>query len=221
MTSPARVVARLTLDSLNDVVNVFEDAFAAYPVMRFTVGPDGDVATRERRLIRLFVTRRVRRGGPMLGIRGLDGALIAAAVLTLPVEPEPPPDVAQISADAWRDLGDAARLRYDAYAAAASLFGALPPHHHLNMIGVRREHAGTGLGRALLNAVRRMAEEDSSSAGVSLTTENARNVDLYRHVGFNVTGHSIVGEYQLHGGAATLETWGMFAPCGVRVVRRI
>ena len=212
MTSAAPVVERLASENQDEVVDVFAEAFAAYPVMRFTVGTGGDVAARERRLVRLFVTRRVRRGGPMLGLRGRDGSLLAAAVLTLPVEPEPPPDVAQIAADAWRDLGDAARLRYDAYTAAAGFFGALPPHHHLNMIGVRRAHAGTGLGRVLLDAVRKMAAEDSSSAGVSLTTENPRNVELYRHVGFEVVGHRVVGEYQLQGHAAMLETWGMFAP---------
>ncbi len=211
MTSVSPLVQRLALESLDEVVDVLADAFAEYPVMRFTVGADGDVAARERRLVRLFVTRRVRRGGPMLGVRGRDGSLVAAAVLTLPLEPEPPPDVAQISADAWLDLGDAVRLRYDAYAAAASFFGGLPPHHHLNMIGVRRAHAGTGLGRVLLDAVRTMAAEDSSSAGVSLTTENPRNVELYRHLGFDVIGHRVVGEYQLHGQEATLETWGMFA----------
>ena len=205
------MVHRLPPENLDEAVDVFADAFAGYPVMRFTVGNDDDVAARERRLVRLFVTRRVRRGGPMLGVRGLDGSLVAAAVLTLPVEPEPPPHVAQISADAWRDLGDAARLRYDAYAAAASLFAALPPHHHLNMVGVRRAHAGTGLGRLLLDAVRAMAAADPSSAGISLTTENPRNVELYRHVGFEVIGHRVVGEYQRDGQTTTLETWGMFA----------
>ena len=212
MTSASPIVQRLPLEGLDEAVDVLAEAFAEYPVMRFTVGNDEDVAARERRLVRLFVTRRVRRGGPMLGVRSSEGSLVAAAVLTLPVEPEPPPDVAQIAADAWRDLGDAARLRYDAYAAAASFFGDLPPHHHLNMIGVRRAHAGTGLGRVLLDAVRTMAAEDPSSSGVSLTTENPRNVELYRHVGFEVIGHRVVGEYQRDAQAVTLETWGMFVP---------
>ena len=208
MTSTPPLVQRLALQSLDEVVDVFAEAFAEYPVMRFTVGADGDVAVRERRLIDLFVRRRVRRGGPMLGVRGADGSLVAAAVLTLPVEPPPPPDVAQISADAWRDLGDDARQRYDAYAAAASFFGHLPPHHHLNMIGVRRAHAGTGLGRVLLDAVRTMAVDDALSAGV---IENPRNVELYRHVGYEVIGRRVVGEYQRDGNAVTLETWGMFS----------
>ena len=197
-------VEPLSLERLDEVVDVFADAFRDYPVMRFTVGPDGDVAARVRRLVRLFVTRRTARGGPMYGSAGAGGDLTGATLLTLPVEPSPPPVVAELSAAAWRDLGEEARLRYDAYATASAFFGALPPHHHLNMIGVRRAHAGTGLGRRLLESVRRLSEEDPRSAGVSLTTENPRNVELYRHFGYDVVGHAPVGP--------ELETWGMFLP---------
>ena len=172
--------------------------------MEFTVGPDGDVAARVRRLIWLFVSRRTKRSGPMYGVldphtpRGLAGATL----LTLPVEP-PPPDLSDLSTATWRDLGDDARRRYDAYAAAAAgVFGALEPRHHLNMICVRRAHAGTGLGRRLLESVRRLSEQDPQSTGVSLTTEMPRNVELYRHFGYEVVGHAQV--------AAGLETWGMF-----------
>jgi GNAT superfamily N-acetyltransferase len=195
-------VAPLSHERLAEVVDVFGDAFQDYPVMRFTVGGDGDVTARVRRLVRLFVERRTARGGPMYGLTDARGGLMGATLLTLPVEPPPPATVAEISDAAWRDLGDAARLRYDAYAAASAFFGALPPHHHLNMIGVRRAHAGTGLGRRLLESVRRLSEEDPQSAGVSLTTENPRNVDLYRHFGYEVVGHAPVGP--------GLETWGMF-----------
>jgi GNAT superfamily N-acetyltransferase len=197
-------VEPLSLERLDDVVEVFADAFQDYPVMRFTVGPDGDVAARVRRLVRLFVTRRTARGGPMYGLTGAGGDLTGATLLTLPVEPPPPPIVEEISAAAWHDLGKAAQLRYDAYAASSAFFGALPPHHHLNMIGVRRAHAGTGLGRRLLESVRRLSEGDPQSAGVSLTTENPRNVELYRHFGYEVVGHAPVGP--------GLETWGMFLP---------
>ncbi|HEX6323928.1 MAG TPA: hypothetical protein VFZ36_09405, partial [Vicinamibacterales bacterium] len=156
------------VDRLDDVVDVFAEAFEGYPVMRFTVGPDGDVAARERRLVRLFVTRRVARGGPMYGIsevlgagaRARAGAVLGAILLTLPNEPPPPPEVAGISAAAWRELGEEARLRYDAYAAASDFFSSYGPHLHLNMIGVRRAFKGTGLGRLLLEKVRALAEAE-------------------------------------------------------------
>jgi GNAT superfamily N-acetyltransferase len=195
-------VEPLSLARLDDVVDVFADAFRDYPVMRFTVGSDGDVDARVRRLVRLFVMRRTARGGPMYGVAAAGAGLAGATLLTLPTEPPPPPNVAEIATAAWRELGEAARLRYDAYAAASSFFGELPPHHHLNMIGVRRAHAGTGLGRRLLDSVRRLSEADPHSAGVSLTTENPRNVELYRHFGYEVVGHARVGP--------GLNTWGLF-----------
>ncbi|MEX2271856.1 MAG: GNAT family N-acetyltransferase [Vicinamibacterales bacterium] len=213
----------LPLDRLDDVVDVYAEAFAGYPVMRCTVGEDGDVAARERRLIRLFVTRRTARGGPMYGVSGSKaskaskeskeskeskpGELLGAILLTMPREPEPPPDVAEMAAAAWRDLGEDARLRYEAYAETASRLFPAEPHHHLNMIGVRPSHKGSGIGRRLLEFVRRMAEDDPESAGVSLSTENPRNVDLYRHVGYEVTGHAPI---RFTEGAPAYETWSMF-----------
>lgn len=199
-------VERLPVDRLDDVVDVFAEAFEGYPVMRCTVGPDGDVAARERRLVRLFVTRRVARGGPMYGTPEVPGVLAGAILLTLPNEPDPPPEVAGISAAAWRELGEQARLRYDAYAAASNFFSSYSPHLHLNMIGVRHAHKGTGLGGRLLEHVRALAEAEPGCSGVSLTTENPRNVDLYQRFGYEVVGHA-----RLETG---FETWGMFLRIG-------
>lgn len=205
MASPrsSGAVERLGLDRVDDVVDVCAEAFAGYPVMRYTVGDAGDAAARERRLVRLFVTRRVARGGPMYGVlsAGARCSVLGAVLLTTPDEPAPPPEVAEISAAAWRELGEDARLRYDEYAAASNFFAAYPPHLHLNMIGVRRDQKGSGLGRVLLGAVRDLAEADPSYGGVSLTTENPRNVDLYRHFGYEVAGHGTFGPH---------ETWGMY-----------
>ena len=213
-------VELLPADRIDDVIDVFAEAFEGYPVMRCTVGPDGDVAARERRLVRLFVTRRVARGGPMYGVSAPEyaesnrdnltgsgvGRLAGAILLTLPDEPEPGPEVAEISAAAWRELGDEARLRYDAYAAASNFFSSYGPHLHLNMIGVRRARKGTGLGGRLLEKVRALAEAEPGYSGVSLTTENPRNVDLYQRFGYEVVGHAHV--------ETGFETWGMFLRIG-------
>ena len=190
-----------------DVVDVFADAFFGYPVMRWTVGDDGDVAARERRLIRLFVERRVARGGPMYAVSnrenstGKNVGLAGAILLTTPGEPDSP-QVAEISAEAWRELGEDARLRYDRYAAASNFFAAYPPHLHLNMIGVRAPFKGTGLGRVLLEHVRALAAARPEWQGVSLTTELPRNVELYRHFGYEVVGEAAF--------APGMPTWGMY-----------
>lgn len=189
---------------MGDVVDVLADAFRDYPVMRWVVGPDGDVPARVRRVIELFVSRRVMRGGPMFGVFDAD-RLVGTAILTLPVEPEPPSGITALADAAWRDLGEAARARYQVYADTTSpFFSGVGLHHHLNMIGIRASHAGRGLARPLLEAVHEMAHADPQSAGVSLTTELARNVTLYEHFGYGVIAHNEVGQ--------ALETWGLFRP---------
>jgi GNAT superfamily N-acetyltransferase len=197
----------LASDWLDQAIDVFSDAFRDYPVMRYVAlgdalgEPDGDADGRMRRLTRFFVTRRFARGGPLFGVFA-DGTLVGTAILTLPDEPPAPPEVAVIERDAWRDLGDAARLRYDTYAQATKAFAIAAHHHHLNMIGIRASHAGRGLARPLLEAVRRLAADDPVSAGVSLTTERPANVKLYEHFGYEVLGHRHV--------TPDLDTWGMF-----------
>lgn len=197
-------VDRLDEDGLPDVIDVMVDAFRDYPLMRFVAGPSADLADWVPPLVDLFVTRRFRRGGPLLGVRDpATGALAAAAALTLPVEPAPPPELVAWVEQVWQALGPDARARYDRYAAAWPSIDPRP-HHHLNMIGVRRAHAGRGLARHLLEAVHALADADPQSAGVSLTTEVARNVTLYQHFGYTVVGHQRI--------TPDLETWAFFRP---------
>jgi hypothetical protein len=185
----------------DDVIDVFADAFHDYPLMHWVVGSEGDVAARVRRLVAFFVSRRVMRGGPMLGV--VDGSrLVGAAALTLPFEPAPPPGITALEIDVWRDLGEPARGRYQAYADTTSpFFLGVGRHHHLNMIGIRCSHKGSGLARTLLDAVHHMCDAEPSSTGVSLTTERDRNVKLYEHFGYSVIAHKTVDE---------VETWGLF-----------
>jgi GNAT superfamily N-acetyltransferase len=196
------VAEQLQGAALDEVIEVLGDAFAGYPVMRFVAGATGDVAARELRLVALFVTRRYRRGAPLLGIRDPDtGALVGAAAMTRPSEPAPSPDLAAWVEAVWQELGGDARLRYEQYAATWPQLDPRP-HHHLNMIGIRRSHAGRGLARPLLEAVHAMADADPESAGVSLTTEFAPNVGFYQHFGYRVVGHKTV--------VPGFDSWGFF-----------
>ncbi len=181
------------------------DAFYSYPVMRYIVGAGhADYDSRLRRLVEFFVFRRVRNGAPLLGMVDDRGDVVAAATMTLPVEPEIPADVIARRDALWHELGDDARLRYDTYARTMNAFAVADPHHHLNMIGVRHADMGRGLSRPLLEAVVRLAEEDPASCGVSLTTEVARNLSLYEHFGYEIVGSARV--------APELESWALFRP---------
>jgi hypothetical protein len=196
-------IQRLSADRAPDVVSVLCDAFHDYPVMRYVVGtPHADYDRRLTELISFFVFRRLRNGGPLLGVSDERGQLVGAAVMTLPVEPDAPADVLARRDALWRDLGDDARVRYETYATATKPFMTDRPHHHLNMIGVRQANLGSGLARPLLDAVAAISRDDPGSCGVSLTTEVPRNVKLYQHFGYRVTGNARV--------SPDLETWGMF-----------
>lgn len=185
------------------IAEVLSEAFRDYPVMRHVIGDEPDYDARLRRLVGFFVARRLRQGGPGFGvIEG--GDVVAAAVLTRPVEPEMPPEVADLRDELWAELGEPARRRYDGYAAATRAFFDERPHHHLNMIGVRDAHRGRGLARPILTAMRELAARDPGSAGVSLTTEVPANVRLYEHFGYTVTAHVQI--------APGFESWGMFLP---------
>jgi len=194
---------RLSADCVPDIVSVLTDAFRDYPVMRFVIGTEhADYDRRLHQLVSFIVFRRMRHGGPLLGVSDEHGHLVGAAIMTLPADPDSPGDVVARRDALWRDVGDDARLRHEAYWKATKPFMTDRPHHHLNMIGVRTANAGTGLARQLLDAVAQIARDDSGSCGVSLTTEVPRNVTLYEHFGYRVTGHAHV--------RPDVETWGMF-----------
>ena len=200
-------VTVLSMGHVGEIVSVLADAFHDYPVMRNVLGADGlrdenRYDERLHRLVELFVSGRAYRAEPMLGLRDDSGRLIGTAIMSLPTAQDPPAALMALRESIWGELGADARARYEAYASAAGRSLPALPHHHLNMIGVRRSVQGRGLARPLLAAVHDLAAGDERSAGVSLATERAENVELYEHFGYRVLGHARVGP--------NLETWGMF-----------
>lgn len=203
-TRPTAEVVDLPPERAPDVISVLGEAFQAYPVMRFVLGEEGDHASRLTTLVTFFVMARVLRREPLLGAVAADGTLLAAAVLSIPGRAAPPPELDALRERTWAALGAEERRRYERFGAAAARFAVDQPHLHLNMIGTRDAARSQGLGRLLLEHVHARSAADPASAGVSLSTERASNVDLYRHMGYRVVGSAPVD------GAFT--TWVMFRP---------
>ena len=194
----------LAPDRADDAVAVLCDAFHDYPVMRYVIGDAADdYDVRLRELLGFFVAARVLRREPMIAVSD-NAQVVAVAIMTPPGQREAPQEFFERRERVWHMLGTDAQGRYDEFGAVWQLVGVTEPNLHLNMIGVRRSHTGAGLGRILLDRVHEMSEEDSSSTGVSLTTEDARNVPLYRYFGYETVGHQRVTD--------GLETWGFFRP---------
>jgi GNAT superfamily N-acetyltransferase len=159
-------VTRLSTAQTEDAVSVLCDAFRDYPVMRYVLGSNGDYDRRLRTLIGFFVSARVYREEPVLGVYDRTGTLSATALVSLlPDKREAPDALATRREQVWAELGAAERQRYEAYGAACGQFTVDSPNYHLNMIGVRRSHAGRGLARKLLEAVHRLSHTDDRSQG--------------------------------------------------------
>jgi ribosomal protein S18 acetylase RimI-like enzyme len=194
---------RLAPESAKQIIDVFSDAFFDYPVMRFVLGDSSaDYKGRLDLLNRLFVMGRTLRDEPLLGIVD-DGILIGAATMSYPdKQANIPAAFEQVRETIWSELGSEARSRHELCVAAWAPLAIDVPHLHLNMVGVRRAMHGSKLGRKLLDEVQDISRQMPGSQGVSLTTELPRNVELYQHIGYEVTGHVRV--------TPDMETWALF-----------
>jgi GNAT superfamily N-acetyltransferase len=198
----ARVVSAITPEQAPEAVTVLCDAFREYPVMRHVIGRAGDeYDNRLTALVDFFVAARMLRREPILAVE--DGRQVAAvALLTSPGDREAPAELETLREYLWRELGRAARTRYETLGRVWQRFTYPKPHYHLNMIGVLRSHTGRGLGRRLLDAVHGLSYKEPGSRGVSLTTEDSGNVELYLRFGYEIVGHANVSN--------AFETWGFF-----------
>jgi GNAT superfamily N-acetyltransferase len=190
-------------ESFADISGVLCDAFADYPVMRYVVGTEsGNYPEGLTALVGFFVTARLLRKDAILGVFD-DAELSGVAMITLPGT-APPPAFDAAREEVWATLGPGARDRYETFSRGWQAFVPSVPHVHLDMLGVRGRSQRRGIGRLLLDRVHEFSRDRPDSQGVTLTTENPANVELYRHFGYQLTGHVRI--------APELESWGMFRP---------
>jgi ribosomal protein S18 acetylase RimI-like enzyme len=191
-------VRQATHADIDAVAQVMAEAFADYPWTRWTVDADRHVE-RIAALQRLMCDEIVLPYGELWTAR-LEGEIVAAAAWL-----RPDSNVPQY---VWRDVADyAAPLHGDRWKHnedAEALAGSLRPTQpvwYFGGVGVRPSAQRRGLGRAVLAPVLAKA----SDAPQYLETSAAGNVEFYRGLGFEVTGHLVVP----HGGPWV---WGLMRP---------
>ena len=197
----------MSREGFEEAVDVLSEAFFDYPVMRFVIGDAGDDYPRRlRHLVSFFTQARFTRRDLVLAVVENE-RMVAAANINLPREgplefPDGTDPLEPYRKRVWADLGLEARARYEAYGRAADSSPFPEPHYHLGMIGARREAAGQGHARRLLDHLHELSDDHPASLGVSLATELPRNISLYQHFGYQIVSHERV--------APELETWGFF-----------
>jgi GNAT superfamily N-acetyltransferase len=197
-----QLMERVPAGQADEVVSVFCDAFYYYPVFRYVLGEDNPQYDAQlQKLIALFVLNRVLRNETMLGIaRG--NRLVAAATTSIPDDQPPPAEFTSVREVVWNELGPAALERYQRCVAAWEPLSVRVPQIHVNMIGVRHAYQRTGLAGRLMASVHELSRASHESQGVSLTTEEPRNVDFYQHLGYRIVGQADI--------TSGMQTWGFF-----------
>ncbi len=191
-------------ERIGETVAALCDAFHDYPVMTYIVGNAGAEYDRNlQALIHLFVSARVLRGEPILGIED-GGRLVAIATLTPPGERPIPSSFPALREALWELLGPEAKARHEVLYEIWMRYTHPGLHYHLNMLGVRGSYAGRGLGGRLLREVHALSSAATDSEGVTLSTEDPKNVPLYQHCGYEIVTHHRVTD--------NLETWQFFRP---------
>jgi GNAT superfamily N-acetyltransferase len=193
-------VMRMPRTSGLQVTAVLAESFYDYPVMRYVLGDSADYERRLQQMIGLFVSARTLLDDVILGI--MAGAeLVAVATTSNPARPAHP-DFAALRDAVWTELGAESLTRYQACVRAWDGMASSIPQLHVNMIGVKRAYQGKGLARRLLEAVHQLAAQTSDCQGVSLTTEDPRNVTFYQHLGYDVIGQAPI--------TSAVQAWSFF-----------
>lgn len=60
------------------------------------------------------------------------------------------------------------------------------PVHYLTLIAVKTGSQGLGYGKKMMIDIKSYVEKQTQTAGIALDTENAENVKIYKHLGFEL-----------------------------------
>ena len=188
-------IETVTMDEFDEAVDVLCQAFYDYPVMKYLAANAGDDYDRQLRLLVGFFSRaRHLRGDLVWAIRS-EGRIVGVANIVRP-DTKGNSELDSAREQLWTELGDEARMRYEAFGEATAQFSITDPHYHLPMIGVLPECGGQGVGRRLLDGLHELSADDPGSSGVTLTTEHPDNVSLYQYFGYEIVGSTKIGDFE-------------------------
>jgi len=201
------VIRLLNIEDFDALVDVMSRSFRDYPVMQWVgSGARSEYDPANHELNRFFVRARFVRGEVPIGYWH-GGVLAGGALVSRPDWKGDYPDLEKERKELWSMLGPDAKARYLAFGRASDFFSTYGPHQHLNMLGVLPGYQGQGIARSLVARVEQLARETPETSGVSLTTEDPRNISLYEHLGYTCIGERPVG---LEGEKPSFTTWGFY-----------
>jgi ribosomal protein S18 acetylase RimI-like enzyme len=195
-------IAALTFDDRDAVITIWSESFYNYPAIRecFLAYAEDEQQYLDALpyLFGFFFDFHFYQKTHLLGIR-CEGELVSAIACMRPEEQVWPQALHQSFNNLKETLGDECVRKIDLYEEITGNQRPSNPHYFVEIVGVLNNHQGKGYARQLLQRIQHLSAADPSSNGVFLDTEDVKNVALYQHLGYVLTGESdIEGLHSWH-----------------------
>ena len=203
MPSATSQLSELTDDYIDEAAEVLAGAFADYPTLRWLFADAGERYDEHvLAVFRLACLHRVAVGWPCPVIR-VGGRIVAVLCATGLGQRSEPPAVGDAEAELMRSVSAQTTHRMEQYNKLLQANRVARPHFDVAAVGVVAGARGRGYGGRLLRYVHALSAAHPSSTGVELSTQSAHNVDIYKHLGYQVIAETALGD---------MPTWFMFRP---------
>ena len=191
-------------DSLEQAVDVLAAAFFNDTLVRYTLSAHSEgYPERVRVMFRFFCGMYLTLGLPVIGVVQ-DRVPVGIACLSVPGEKKWPETLVKEASECNEFLGKKAVERMSGCEALKKKYAPDRPYCYLAALGVHPDYQGRGLAGLLLDRTHEISGGSRDSSGVYLETASMKNVDMYRHFGYNLISKDSLEN--------TVDLWYLFRP---------
>jgi ribosomal protein S18 acetylase RimI-like enzyme len=134
----------------------------------------------------------------------LDSRIIGIACLSVPEKKERPDSLVEADRQFVTQIGPDSFGRIKRYMELKKKHTPEEQHHYLAALGVHPDFQGQGHARFLLDRVTEISEKHSTSTGIFLETAKMKNVEMYKHFGYDLLAKETLDDI--------VDLWYMFRP---------
>ena len=197
-------IIRITKDSLEEATEVLSGAFEDDPLINyFLYGHTDDFPEKLSGLFRYQCLMYLEMDLPVFGTVQ-NSRITGIACLSIPGKRERPDTLVKADKEFEKSMGPDSFDRIKRYMNLSKKHTPESPHHYLAALGVDPDFQGQGYARLLLDRVSEISEKHGTSTGVFLETAKSKNVEMYKHFGYN-----LLATEKFDG---VIDLWYMFRP---------
>jgi len=197
-------VISISKDCLEEATEVLARAFEDDPLIRyFLSGHEKDYLEGVRKIFEYQCLMYIEMELPIFGTVG-NHQITGISCLSVPEKKNRPDSLIEVDRHFEEFMGPESFGRIKRYMKLNKKNTLEKPHHYLAVLGVHPDFQGKGFGRLLLERVSAMVLDHDVSKGVFLETAKLKNVEMYKHFGYN-----LLATVKLDG---IVDLWYMFKP---------